>query len=90
MDIKTKSSLITEFLVENDGEEEFEEFFQFNNIGIPLAVSITNNLVEKLTPEGERYIEETWGFLCATLDIDPDGQYNGIEDIIDFDEEDGD
>jgi hypothetical protein len=88
--IEKKSSLITEFVLESSKDEEYEDFFKLNDIGIPLAVSISNKLIEKLTPEGNSLIEETWVYLCTVLDIDPNDDYNGIEEMIDFDEDDDD
>lgn len=86
MDLKQKSKLIAEFVVEYNGEEEYEDFFSYNDLGVPLAVSIANNLVDKLTEEGAKIIEETWTYLCTELEIDPSMEYEGIEDLLDLDE----
>jgi hypothetical protein len=88
MDIEKKSSLITEFVLESSKNKDYKDFFKLNDIGIPLAVSISNKLIEKLTLEGSTLIEETWICLCVLLDKDPNEEYNGIEEMINYFDED--
>ena len=59
MDIKTKCEIIEEFIL-NQSEivafsDEIEEFLELNDVGIPLAQSVSYNLAS-LTSEGEEMV----------------------------------
>ena len=82
MEINKKAEIITQFVSEFGGNEEHEEFFEYNDLGIPLCVSLTNNLIEKLSKDGIDTVEETWGMLCQEIGVDPSLEYEELEDMI--------
>jgi hypothetical protein len=62
--------------------ETWEEFFTYNDVGLPLAYMIAEEIaLPGEDGEAERLIDETWGMLCAYLSVDPDGEYTNINDI---------
>lgn len=84
MDIKTKCEIIEEFIL-NQSEivafsDDIEEFLELNDVGIPLAQSVSYNLAS-LTPEGEEMVEDTWMHMCALLAVDPNGEYEELNDM---------
>lgn len=65
-----------------------EDFFFYNDVGIPLAQAFDCGLCE-LLPEGENAINETWNYLCMIGKKDPNSDdYDNISDILDLPEDD--
>lgn len=86
MEIKNKAKIIEEFLRDEELIEEFLEddinaFFSYNDLGIPIAQGLTYNLV-LLTEEGTRVVDETWFNFCMLLEIDPNNDYETLEDCL--------
>jgi hypothetical protein len=66
-------------------QEQLEEFFRFNDVGIPLAQAFNYGLCT-LLEEGESAIEETWLYLCNISNKDPySNGYENIDDVLEID-----
>ena len=76
-----KARLIVAFTQEHFHDEEFSDFFDYNDLGVPLAISFLQGHVV-LRPEGEKTLLETWTDLCSTLNADPLGKYESLEDLV--------
>lgn len=64
-----------------------EDFFNYNDVGIPLAQALNYGLCV-LTEEGEEAIQETWEFLCVLGQKDPNANnYESIDDILDIEDD---
>jgi len=63
--------------------DEYEEFIDANDIGVPAAV-LSHIGAVTLTDKGIHSIEETWTSLCDILEIDPYGNYPTIEFMMEF------
>jgi hypothetical protein len=53
-------------------DEEFKDFIDFNDLGLPLAYFVTENLCE-VSDDGARYITETWTLFVQSLDLEDIG-----------------
>ena len=60
--------------------EAWQDFFEYADLGLPLAYMIESNLAD-VRPDGEVVINETWEALCALLDIDPTAEYETLEQM---------
>lgn len=76
-----RARLIVAFTQEHFHDEEFSDFFDYNDLGVPLAISFMQGHV-LLRPEGEKTLLETWTDLCSTLNADPLGKYESLEDLV--------
>lgn len=54
--------------------ESWREFFDWADIGLPLAYQVQQELATA-KPEGKEIVEETWKVFCQMIEIDPDGKY---------------
>lgn len=87
MNIETKCSIIEEFMrnfsfmPETYNHDDFIHFRIYNDLGVPLAQAFEYGLI-KLEPDGERLVNETWENFCNMLEVDPDGEYDDISDIV--------
>lgn len=66
------------------GEEEFKDFVEYNDLGLPLAYMIANNIVDS-TEIAERFINETFDLLLAGLGIEDTG-FELLDDLLDSSE----
>jgi hypothetical protein len=59
-------------------DEEFEDFCDYNDIGLPLAYFVSADLVT-LNDIAEVYISETFDLLCAALGLPLNEAYDSLE-----------
>jgi hypothetical protein len=81
MDNRTKAEILVQFTQDEFNSGEYEEFFDYNDLGIPLSIAITQDMVI-LTDAGEQLLEETWIELCNLFEADPNGEYESIDDLV--------
>ena len=82
MDKVKKAGIIKEFSEEflMAGVNEYEDFFAYNDLGIPLSFSLFYGLAT-LTDEGSKVLDETYNNLCGLLEVEPTEEYEGYEDF---------
>ena len=82
LEAREKAEIIFEFINDYRDEESFQDFFSYNDLGVPMAVMIVNDLVI-LNEGGVRVIDETWESLCENLnEADPDYDYESLNELI--------
>lgn len=63
-------------------DEEFEDFVEYNDLGLPLAYAFSAGLVTKLAVTGEQLINESFDLLLEGLAVEDRG-YQDINDLLD-------
>ena len=81
MDNRTKAEILVQFTQDEFNSGEYEEFFDYNDLGIPMSIAITQDMVI-LTDAGEQLLEETWIELCLLFNADPNLEYESIDDLM--------
>jgi hypothetical protein len=61
-----KASILADLWLNYKQDDEFADFIEYNDIGLPLAYAIANDIV-KTTPVATRFIEESFDLLLAGL-----------------------
>ena len=64
--------ILGDFWIQYKYEADFEDFLEYNDLGLPLAYCISNGIVAS-TPETERMVGETWDLLLSGLGIEDTG-----------------
>jgi hypothetical protein len=64
---------------EAETNEAWKEFFEYNDISLPMAYFIADGIVSP-TDDGSAYIliDETWEMFCQYIEIDPEKMYADI------------
>jgi hypothetical protein len=62
-------------------DEESVDFIEYNDIGLPLAYILANEIV-KPSDMSERFINETFDLLLAGLEIEEDTGFESLDDIL--------
>jgi hypothetical protein len=82
LDTRAKAEIIFEFINDYRSDEVFEDFFSYNDLGVPMAVMIVNDLVI-LNEGGIQVLDETWESLCSNLnDADVEYDYESLDELI--------
>jgi hypothetical protein len=63
-------------------EEEFLDFFSYNDLGLPLAYALSNNIVTG-TDLAEKLVTETFDLLLAGLGIEDTG-FENLDDLLEL------
>lgn len=82
-------SILAELWINHKDEKAFEDFFSYNDLGLPLAFLIDSELVTP-TEIAKKYIEETWVMLLLSLNVKEDIGFTSLPDLFNragYDEE---
>ena len=80
MDNRTKAEILVQFTQDSFNDETYSDFFDYNDLGIPLSIAIVQDMVI-LTDAGEQLLDETWKDLCLLFEANPDDEYESIDDL---------
>ena len=79
--LDNKALILGQLWLNNKEEDEWSEFFEYNDLGLPLAFAFAEGVIE-LTPTLEQYINETWDMLLKGMDIEDIG-YEHFDQLVD-------
>lgn len=79
-DFRTKAEILAELWLDYRDDENFKDFVEYNDLGLPLAYVISNGIVES-SEIAERFVEETFRVLLAALGIEDSG-YDTLQDLL--------
>lgn len=79
-DFLNKCDILAELWLDYRGEADFKDFIEYNDLGLPLAFAISQEIVER-SPRAEVYIDEAFELLLAALDIE-DGDFDSFDDLM--------
>ena len=80
-DFNTVTTILGELWIDYKGDEAFEDFIQYNDLGLPLAYAVTQGLVD-LHEQGVLYIAETWDLLVEALSLDETVVWESLDDML--------
>jgi hypothetical protein len=77
------TQILADLWMDYRGDEEFKDFIEYNDLGLPLAYVISSGIVES-SPLSKSYIEETFDLLLASLEIQEDTGFDSLDDLLGF------
>jgi hypothetical protein len=77
-----KTLILADLWLNYRDDEEFRDFTAYNDLGLPLAYAIANNIVKE-TPTAEKFVDETFDLLLAGLGIEDTG-FELLDDLLDL------
>jgi hypothetical protein len=82
---ENKCKILGDFSVAYKDDEQWQNFIQYNNMGLPLAFMLSLGMIE---PKKHAYevIDETWKLFLDLLGVEDEG-YEDLEDLIPVGEE---
>jgi hypothetical protein len=80
-EFKVKCSILSEFYEGFRTDSEFADFFEYNDLGLPLAFVIESKIVES-TPKAVTLINETFELFCEALELDSDEEFESLDEML--------
>ena len=80
-----RCEILADFWLSFRNDEAFEDFVSYNDLGLPLAYLLDNNIVEK-TDNAVNFINETFDLLLAGLETEDTG-FTSINNLFELPEE---
>lgn len=78
---QNKIKILSELWMKYRDEEAFEEFLDYNDIGLPLAYFIDSEIVTA-SPRADLYLTESFDMLIASLELEDEG-FETLDDMLD-------
>ena len=75
-----KCVILSELWLTYRNDEEFEDFINYNDLGLPLAYAIGNGIVAE-TDRAKNFIEEAWALLLAGMDLEDTG-FESLDELL--------
>ena len=83
--VRSVSNILGEFFAMNFDKPEYQELFDHNDIGFPLAFHIYRGMAAP-TDLTAQYLNETWLEFCNIFDIDPLNDFETLGEFLEFDQ----
>ena len=80
-DFMTRCRILADLWMDYRGEPEFEDFVQYNDLGLPLAYAISEGIVEK-TDIATNFVNEAFDILLGALGTEDTG-FDTLDDLLD-------
>lgn len=75
-----KTSILSELWMNYREDEGLQDFIEYNDLGLPLAYFLYNELVLP-TKQAEVYIDETFNLLVAALEVEDIG-FESLDEML--------
>jgi len=75
-----KCEILGDLWLNYRGDEQFEDFVEYNDIGLPLAYAFAEEIA-KPAEIAEKYIDETYSLLLEALSL-PDEPYESLTEML--------
>lgn len=79
-DFNIRSAILAELWMNFRDDANLQDFFEYNDLGLPLAYVINTELAMP-TETGKIYVNETFDLLCAAIGVDPEGDYVTLNEM---------
>lgn len=66
---QTICSILADLWINHKNEGDLKQFAEYNDIGLPLAYFLSEDLVTEITEEGQKYVLESFNLLLAALSL---------------------
>jgi hypothetical protein len=76
-----KCEILADLWLNYRDDEQLKDFIEYNDIGIPLAYAIAEELA-KPTEIGVRYVEESYALLCEALELPDDIEWDSLDTML--------
>jgi hypothetical protein len=78
---ESKALILGQVWMQHKTDDEMADFFEYNDIGVPLAFAFAEGIVNH-TPTLEQYVNESFALLLEALNIE-DAGFEDLQDLWD-------
>lgn len=76
-----RAEILGELWIKYKSDPEFTDFIFYNDLGLPLAYSLSTEIINN-TPKVEMFVNETWDILMSAMDFEDIG-FETLDEILD-------
>lgn len=78
---ENKCNILCDLWLNYKTDPDFVDFVSYNDIGLPLAFLIAEDMVKE-NERGRAFINETFDLLLASLEIEEDTGFESLDDLM--------
>ena len=75
-----KAEILADIWLNYRDDEEFQQFIEYNDLGLPLAYSVANDIIEN-NPVVTQFVNETFQLLLDSLEVEDTG-FESFDDML--------
>ena len=75
-----KAEILADLWLNYRDDEEFQQFIEYNDLGLPLAYSVANDIIEN-NPVVTQFVNETFQLLLDSLEVEDTG-FESFDDML--------
>ena len=79
--LEIRINILSELWMEYRDQEEFKDFVEYNDLGLPLSFLLDEGIVS-ISDKATLMINETFELFLATLGIEEDQGYDNLDDLL--------
>jgi hypothetical protein len=80
---EAKVEILGELWIDYRLDEGFKSFFEYNDLGCPLAYAFSSGIISD-QPEAKKMVEESFDLLLGSLGLDDDIGFVSLTELFDF------
>jgi hypothetical protein len=77
-----RCEILSDLWLNYRGDEGFEDFVEYNDIGLPLAYLLYSKMVKPTDDLAVAFINETFDLLLASLDLEEDFGFSNLDELL--------
>ena len=77
-----KCEILGELWLNYRNDEQFQDFIEYNDLGLPLAYAFANEIAKE-TEIAERYVNESYELLAESLGVSGTEPFDSLDDMLD-------
>ena len=77
-----RCNILSEIWLNYRADAEFDDFIQYNDLGLPLAYLIASGVIEAKTDQAKSFVNETFELLLAAVEVEDTG-FETLDNILD-------
>ena len=81
-EFETRCSILADLWMNYRGDEGFESFIEYNDLGLPLAYLISSDIVKPNAELATGFINETFELLMAALELEEDFGFASLDEML--------
>jgi hypothetical protein len=76
----SKCEILAELWIDYRDEDNFQDFVEYNDLGLPLAFAISQEVIPS-SPRAEVYVNEAFDLLMAAVELEDTG-FDTLADVL--------
>lgn len=78
-----RCEILAELWLNYSNDPNFEDYFEYNDLGLPLAYSYANGIINyPATDRATAFIDEAWDLLLTGLELTDTGNYENLDELL--------